>query len=79
LHHLPARYLWANTGIGNRSTFFVPEYVKVLLKKEAFYLGNGENMRAVTHINDMVDLFIIPLGKALDGGADAQWGREVRI
>lgn len=67
-----------NTGIGNRATFLVPEYVKVLLKrKEAFYLGAGENIRAVTHINDVVDLFMILIGEAMKGGGKAQWGREV--
>lgn len=67
-----------NTGIGNRATFLVPEYVKVLLqKKEAFYLGSGQNMRAVTHIDDVVDLFLILLEKAMEGGGDAQWGKEV--
>jgi nucleoside-diphosphate-sugar epimerase len=67
-----------NTGIGNRATFLVPEYIKVLLqKKEAFYLGAGENIRAVTHINDVVDLFILLIGEAIKGGGKAQWGREV--
>ncbi|KIN05165.1 hypothetical protein OIDMADRAFT_50987 [Oidiodendron maius Zn] len=66
-----------STGIGSRATFLVPEYVKVLLtKKEAFYLGSGENMRAVTHINDVVDLFLILLEKGIEGGGDAQWGKE---
>ena len=67
-----------STGTGNRATFLVPEYVKVLLTKtEAFYLGSGENMRAVTHINDVVDLFLLLLGKGIEGGGDAQWGKEV--
>ena len=67
-----------NTGIGSRATFLVPEYIKVLLaKKEAFYLGAGENIRAVTHINDVVDLFILLVGEAIKGDGDAQWGREV--
>lgn len=67
-----------NTGIGNRATFLVPEYIKVLLeKKEAFYLGSGENMRAVTHIDDVVDLFLILLEEAINDGGKAQWGKEV--
>ena len=62
-----------NTGIGNRATFLVPEYVKVLLKrKEAFYLGSGENMRAVTHIDDVVALFLLLLEHAIQGGGSAQ-------
>ena len=67
-----------NTGMGNRATFLVPEYVKVAMeKKEAFYLGKGENMRAVTHIDDVVDLFVILVGEAIQGGGSAQWGKEV--
>jgi nucleoside-diphosphate-sugar epimerase len=67
-----------NTGIGNRTTLLVPEYVKVLLaKKQAFYLGSGENMRGVTHIDDVVDLFLILLEHAVQGGGSAQWGKEV--
>jgi len=69
-----------NTGLGNRATFLVPEYIKVLLKdKEAFYLGKGENIRAVTHIDDVVSLFLLLLGKAIEGGGNAQWGREVSL
>lgn len=67
-----------NTGVGNRQTFLVPEYIKVLLeKKEPFYLGKGENFRAVTHIDDVVDLFLIILDQAIQGGGSAQWGKEV--
>ena len=69
-----------NTGLGNRATFLVPEYIKVLLKdKEAFYLGKGENIRAVTHIDDVVSLFLLLLGKAIEGGGNAQWGRAVSL
>jgi len=47
-----------STGIGNRATFLVPEYVRIAMeKKEEFYLGKGENVRAVTHIDDVVGLF----------------------
>jgi nucleoside-diphosphate-sugar epimerase len=67
-----------NTGLGSRATFLVPDYVKVLLeRKQAFYLGAGENMRAITHINDVVDLFLILLDQAIKGGGTAQWGKEV--
>jgi nucleoside-diphosphate-sugar epimerase len=66
-----------STGTGNRATFLVPEYVKIAMeKKEAFYLGKGENIRAVTHINDVVDLFVILIGEAIQGGGSAQWGKE---
>lgn len=68
----------ASTGVGGKSTYLVPEYVKsVLEKKEAFYLGKGENVRAVTYIQDVVSLFMILVGEAIEGGARAQWGREV--
>lgn len=69
-----------NTGVGNRATFLVPNYVETLLKeKEAFYLGDGNSMRAVTHIYDVVDLFMILVGEAVKGGGKAQWGREVSL
>lgn len=67
-----------NTGVGNRSTFLVPEYVKHLVAgKEPFYLGKGENWRAVTHIDDVVDLFVILVDNAIRDGGEAQWGKEV--
>ncbi len=69
-----------NMGTGNRTTFLVPEYVKALLgTKEAFYLGDGQNFRAVTHISDVVKLFLILTDNAVRGGGEAQWGREVRV
>lgn len=67
-----------SSAIGSRATFMVPMYVEALLKhKEAFYLGEGNNIRAVTHIDDVVDLFVLLLEKAIEGGGDADWGREV--
>ncbi|KAN0092129.1 NAD(P)-binding protein [Hyaloscypha variabilis] len=66
-----------STAVGNRATFLIPEFVRVAIeKKEAFYLGRGENIRAVTHIDDVVDLFVILVGQALQGGGAAQWGKE---
>jgi nucleoside-diphosphate-sugar epimerase len=65
-------------GTGNRTTFLVPEFVRFAMeKKAAFYLGKGENMRAVTHIDDVVDLFVILVSQAIQGGGLAQWGKEV--
>jgi nucleoside-diphosphate-sugar epimerase len=65
--------------IGSRSTFLVPEYVNVILKsKEPFYLGAGENIRAVTHIDDVVAAFMLLIKEALKGGGNAQWGTDVR-
>ena len=49
----------------------------LLQGKEPFYLGRGENWRAVVHIDDVVDLFALLLQEALLGGGKAQWGREV--
>ena len=67
-----------SSAVGTRATFLVPEYVRVAMEnKVAFYLGKGENMRAVTYIDDVVDLFVILVGQALQGGGSAQWGREV--
>jgi nucleoside-diphosphate-sugar epimerase len=64
--------------VGNHNTYMVPLYVEALIKyKEAFYLGAGKNMRAVTHIDDVVDLFILILEAALEGGGNVQWGKEV--
>lgn len=65
-------------GISSRTSFMVPLYVEALLQgKEPFYLGRGENWRAVVHIDDVVDLFALLLQEALLGGGKAQWGREV--
>jgi nucleoside-diphosphate-sugar epimerase len=64
--------------IGNRATFLVPDYVKaVVTHKEAFYLGAGENIRAITHIDDVVDLFLLILEKYLESGEDLDFGRQV--
>jgi nucleoside-diphosphate-sugar epimerase len=66
--------------IGNRATFMVPDYVAAAKKYgESFYLGAGENMRAVTHIDDVVDLFLLLLTKYLQGGQELQYGKEVCI
>lgn len=67
-----------NTGVGKRTTFLVPEYVKLVLdRKEAFYLGEGENFRAVSHISDVASAWVLLLGEAIKGGGRAQWGKEV--
>ncbi|KAL7904431.1 hypothetical protein GGI35DRAFT_472376 [Trichoderma velutinum] len=63
--------------IGNRATFMVPDYVAAAKKYgECFYLGAGENMRAITHIDDVVDLFLLILNKHLEGGQELQYGKE---
>jgi nucleoside-diphosphate-sugar epimerase len=64
--------------IGNRATFLVPDYVEAIIKhKEAFYLGSGENIRSVTHIDDVVDLFLLILAKYLEGRKELDYGRQV--
>jgi len=66
-----------STAIGNRATFMVPNYVEALLEhKEAFYLGKGENIRAVTHIDDVVSLFLLVIGECVKGGGQLQFGKE---
>lgn len=66
--------------VGGRTSFLIPMYVDSLLKhKEAFYLGDGENLRAVAHIDDVIEVFSLLVGEALKGGGNAQWGKEVSI
>ncbi|PMD54419.1 NAD(P)-binding protein [Hyaloscypha bicolor E] len=63
--------------IGNRATFLVPDYVEAIIKhKESFYLGSGENIRGVTHIDDVVDLFLLILAKQLEGRKELDYGRQ---
>lgn len=74
----PSDIYGKNTGPGQRATFLVPEYIKVLLKKkESFYLGAGENLRALIHIQDVVDAFVLLVDNAVRGGGEAQWGPDV--
>lgn len=69
-----------NTGPGQRATYLVPEYIKVLLKKkESFYLGKGENLRSLVHIQDVVDAFLLLVDNAVRGGGEAQWGLDVSL
>jgi nucleoside-diphosphate-sugar epimerase len=66
--------------VGGRTSFLVPLYVDALIKhKEAFYLGDGDNMRGVAHIDDVIEVFLLLVGEALKGGGKAQWGKEVNI
>ncbi|KAH8881962.1 NAD(P)-binding protein [Thozetella sp. PMI_491] len=63
--------------VGSHTTYMIPMYVKAVIKhKEAFYLGKGENFRAVTHLDDVVDLFVLVIGKYLDGGDELSYGKE---
>lgn len=69
-----------STGVGGRQTFLVPNFVEAAIKhKEAFYLGEGANVRAVTHIDDVVDVFLLLLTEAIQGGGKAAWGKEVSV
>jgi hypothetical protein len=66
------------TGVGKRTTYMVPEYIKIVMdKREAFYLGEGENFRAVSHISDVTSCWVLLLGEAIRDGGNAQWGKEV--
>jgi nucleoside-diphosphate-sugar epimerase len=66
--------------VGGRTTFLVPMFVDALIKhEEAFYLGDGDNMRAVAHIDDVIEVFALLVGEALKGGGEAQWGNEVSM
>ena len=65
-------------GGGTTGTYLVPEYVKAIIDlKQAFYLDKGENVRGVTHIDDVVSLFVLILGKYLQGGEGLDYGKEV--
>lgn len=65
---------------GTRSTFLVPLYVECLMRGvPPFYLGAGENIRAVTHLQDVVDLFVLLVDQALQGGGNATWGKDVSL
>lgn len=64
-------------GGGTTGTYLVPEYVKAIIDlKQAFYFGNGENIRGVVHIDDVVSLFVLVLGKYLQGGEGLDYGKE---
>jgi hypothetical protein len=66
------------TGVGKRTTYMVPEYIKIVMDKgEAFYLGEGENFRAISYISDVTSCWVLLLGEAIKGGGNAQWGKEV--
>ncbi|KAK2765947.1 hypothetical protein FQN54_007462 [Arachnomyces sp. PD_36] len=66
------------TGVGNRATFLVPLYAGVVRKTQtALYLGKGENTKAVAHISDVVNLFVLLLEHAMEeDGGSAQWDKE---
>ncbi|PSK60704.1 hypothetical protein B9Z65_854 [Elsinoe australis] len=74
---VPPDIYGSSTGVGGTESFLIPRYVRAVKEKgEAFYLGKGENMRAVTHIDDVVEAFMILLGEAVKGDGSATWGRE---
>ncbi|KAM0424966.1 hypothetical protein ACHAPT_009767 [Fusarium lateritium] len=65
------------TGSGSTGSFLVPEYVKAISEvKKAFYLGEGQNIRGVVHISDVVSLFVFILGRYLQGGEGLDYGKE---
>ncbi|EEH33585.2 hypothetical protein PAAG_04635 [Paracoccidioides lutzii Pb01] len=64
------------TGVGGRADVW-----RTLWRtKESFYVGAGENPRAVTHPNDVVDLFLLVLENIiLKRGEDLKFGKELKI
>ena len=67
------------TGPGKKTSFIVPLYVEAAIhKNRAFYFGEGENMRALTHISDVVSLFTLLLDRWLAGGDGLDYGKEVQ-
>lgn len=74
----PDIYGWGS-GPGKKTSFLVPEYVPAIVDvKKAFYFGEGENLRAVTHISDVVSLFMLIIDEYLQGGRGLEYGKEVR-
>ncbi|KAK2783720.1 hypothetical protein FQN53_008986 [Emmonsiellopsis sp. PD_33] len=64
-------------GVGGRESFMVPQFVDVVMKtKEPFYVGEGANWRAVTHLDDVVSLFMLILERMLKGGGGLSFGKE---
>ncbi|EJT78708.1 hypothetical protein GGTG_03806 [Gaeumannomyces tritici R3-111a-1] len=63
---------------GSRGTYLVPMYVDAVIRHgEAFYLGQGANRRAVTHIDDVASLFVLILRKyLLESGAGLEYGKD---
>ncbi|KAK2802266.1 hypothetical protein FQN50_007447 [Emmonsiellopsis sp. PD_5] len=64
-------------GVGGRESFLVPQFVDVVMKtKEPFYVGEGANWRAVTHLDDVVALFMLVLECMMKGGGGLSFGKE---
>ncbi|KAL8381578.1 hypothetical protein RB595_005725 [Gaeumannomyces hyphopodioides] len=63
---------------GSRGSYLVPMYVDAVIRNgEAFYVGQGANMRAVAHIDDVASLFVLILRKyLLEGGAGLEYGKD---
>lgn len=67
-----------STSIGGHGTYMVPLFIEASREHgETFYLGKGENMRGVAHIDDVASLFALIIGKYLDGGDGLDYGKEV--
>lgn len=47
-----------------------------MIHKQTFFLGAGENTKAVVHVEDIATLFILLLEHAIRDGGEAQWGKE---
>lgn len=68
-----------SSSAGGHGTYMVPLYIEAARKYgETFYLGKGENMRAVTHIDDVTSVFTLIIEKWLQGGEGLDYGKDVR-
>ncbi|RAL63721.1 hypothetical protein DID88_003368 [Monilinia fructigena] len=66
-------------GPGKKNTIFFSAYVKEIHNLglgKAFYVGEGENMKSWVHIGDLMRVYRGLIEKAVDGGGNADWGKE---
>ncbi|KAF7974324.1 hypothetical protein HWV62_12368 [Athelia sp. TMB] len=67
------------TGTGNTQSFLVPLYAEVLGAAPAaggFVVGRGENIKSLSHIRDVVEVYLLLAGAALQDGGTADWGAD---
>lgn len=61
----PSDVYGQSKAVGNRTTHMVPFYVSTALKcGETFYLGQGQNVKAVVHVDDIAQFFARSVCKA---------------
>lgn len=68
------------TGTGNKQSIMVPLYAELIGANPAagaFVVGAGKNIKSVSHIREVVDVFILLVSEALQpNGGKADWGSE---